>query len=209
MKNLSIVLNVVLLIAVAVLYILYFSNKSDISSGNTQSVAVGEGGDVRIAYVNSDTLLKNYQYFKDLSDRLDAKRQKLEKELQNRAQGLQNEIANFQRTAQSMTMNQARAVEEDLMKRQQNLYAYQDNLRQQLVQEEAVLNDSLYTRVSDFLKEYGKENNLEVVLTYTRGSGVLFAHDNLNITSDVLNGLNEQYKKEPKAAAKADTTAKK
>jgi outer membrane protein len=40
-----------------------------------------------------------------------------------------------------------------------------------------------------------------VVLTYTKGSGVLYASDSLDITYEVITGLNEAYKAEqPKQA---------
>ena len=60
MKSYSIALNVVLLIAVGVLYVLHFTGNSCTSAN------VGEGGsnvgkgDVKIVYINTDTLLRNY-----------------------------------------------------------------------------------------------------------------------------------------------------
>lgn len=150
-------------------------------------------GDLAIAYVNSDSLLSKYEYFKDISSELEGKRVKLETEYRNRAEGLQKEIENFQRTAQSMTINQARAREEDLMVKQQNLYQYQQSLGQQLLQEEAKLNEQLYKVVSDYLSEYSTANQYHLVLTYTKGSGVLFADNRLDITNEVIRGLNQKY----------------
>lgn len=195
MKNLSIILNVVLLIAVGVLYFLHFSNKG--AQQEEMSMDPGTNNNVvvkGIAYVNSDTLLENYQYFKDKSEELESKRQKLEAEFTNRAKGLETEIGNFQKNAQNMTMAQARAIEEDLVKKQQNLMQYQQNLQQQLAGDQAKVNNELYDKVSQYLKDYGKERNFQIVLTYTKGSGVLYANDSLNITQDVVKGLNEAYK---------------
>lgn len=194
MKQISLVLNIVLLVAVIVLYVLHFSGNAETGEGNERPSDMAYNAEpLAIAYVNSDTLLKNYDFFNDMAGGLEEKRKKLEAEFTNRAKGLETEIANFQRTAQSMTMNQARAAEEDLMKKQQNLQRYQESLSQDLMMEESKINNELYDKVATYLKDYGQKNNFQLVLTYTKGSGVLYANDSLNITQDVIEGLNESY----------------
>jgi outer membrane protein len=208
-KNLSIVLNVVLSVAVIILYILYFTGKSGISESTSADGGSVSPSELSIAYVNSDSLLTNYDFFKDLEKKFMDKREKLNKEYQNRAEGLQREISNFQSTAGNMTISQARAVEEDLRNKQQNLMMYQEQLGQQLMQEESVMNADLYDKVSDYLQEYGKNKNLQIVLTYTKGSGVLYANEGLDITKEVIVGLNDAYQLEKNGgekAAKTDST---
>ncbi len=209
-NNISIGLNVVLLIAVVVLYVLHFSADSD-SHESAESSTV-EPSNLSIAYINSDSLLKNYNFFKELEKRLIEKREKLNIEYQNRAEGLQKEFATFQSTAGNMTINQARAVEEDLRKKQQNLMMYQEQLGQQLMQEEGKMNADLYDKVSDYLHVYGSNKNLQIVLTYTKGSGVLYANEGLDITDQILAGLNEAYDVEQSGGevkAAADTLSTK
>ncbi len=203
MKNISIILNVVLLLAVAVLYYLHFSERttSEDVSGRTAGLISPTG----IAYINSDTLLKNYDFFKVAADQLEGKKDGLQAEYENRARGLETEIQSFQRNAQNMTIAQARAIEEDLVKKQQNLLRYQETLAQSLAQDEAKVNNELYDRVSEYLREYGKSHDFQLVLTYQKGSGVVYANDSLNITEEVIKGLNEAYQSENKAAA--DSTA--
>jgi outer membrane protein len=202
-KYISLGLNIVLLIAVAVLFYLHFSGQPSDPNGEG---AAGKEGELEIAYINSDSLLSNYEFFNDLAEQLDEKRRKLEAEYQNRAQGLQQEIEQFRRNVNNMTIGQGRAVEEDLMKKQQNLMQYQERLTQQLMQEEANLNERLYDKVSEFLETYGKDNNLELVLTYQKGSGVLYADDSLNITESVIEGLNTEYRSNNTTPSLNDTT---
>lgn len=210
MKHLSLVLNVVLFIAVVVLYVLHFTNKGGNVELNTASTNTAAGNEnlaaqpLTIAYINSDTLLQNYQYFKDMADQLEEKRKKMEANFTTRAKGLENEIATFQRTAQSMTINQARAAEEELMKKRENLMKYQETLSQDLMLEENKINNELYNKVSEYLNDYGKKNNYQLVLTYQKGSGVLYANDGLNITKEVIDGLNNTYKQ---TGEKRDTVA--
>ena len=194
MKNLSVILNVILLVAVAFLFYKEFAGtetKVEAIGNNTENSVSFD--DVSIAYVNSDSLLANYKLTEEIAQKLEEKQKKFEKEYQNRAEGLQSEINDFQRTAGNLTMAQGKAIEEGLMKKQQNLMRYQENLTLQLRQEEAKLNEDLYTRVSDFLKEFGKEKDLQVVLTYARGRGVLYANEGLDISKEVIEGLNKAY----------------
>lgn len=198
MKNLSLILNGILAVAVIYLYVLHFSNGGPGVAGNeSDSLSVNTTASVpKIAYVNSDTLLEYYTFFQDKRVELEEKAKELQSNYENRARGLQSEIETFQRNAGSMTINQARAVEEDLMKKQQNLAQYQQSLSAQLAQEEAKVNEELYEQVSAYLDEYGKNEDYKVVLTYTKNSGVLYADDSLDITRSVIEGLNTRYQQE-------------
>lgn len=208
MKNLSLILNVVLLVAVAILYVLHFSGpgkvESKFSSSDTSVV------NLKVAYINSDSVLKHYDYLKVNREQLEVKTKKMDQELQNRTVGLRNEITAYQRNVSGMTLGQARAAEEDLGKKQQNLQLYQQTLQQQLLQEEAKLNKELYERITGFLKEYGQEKGLQVVLKFDPGSDMLYGGESLDITDDVIKGLNQTYQAEKKGpTAKADSTATK
>ena len=204
MKNLSLVLNIILLVAVAYLFVDKFSGSVQAEenvSADQENEKIYQN--VAIAYVQSDSLLANYDYMQEIESELGSLSEKYEKEYQNRAQGLQTEINDFQRTAQNLTVAQGKALEESLMKKQQNLRIYQEDLSRKIRQREAELNNELYQSISDYLKEYGDKNNLQLVLTYSRGSDVLYANEGLEITNDVIDGLNNAYN----AASKSEETA--
>lgn len=202
MKNLSLILNIVLLVAVGVLYYLYFSaSKSPVASG-----ASSTPGDVRIAYINSDTILKYYDYHKASMEVMEAKAKRLEQDFRNRAQGLQNEFSAYQRNVNSMTLGQVKATEEDLQKKQQNLQMYQQSLNQEVMNDEAKLSKELYERITNFLKKYSQEKGLQVVLKYDPSSDLLMGSETLDISKDVIQGLNAEYKNE-KAGVKTDSTS--
>ena len=209
MKNLSLILNIVLLVAVGVLYYLHFASpKSSSPVGSTANDAVLS--DVKIAYINTDSVLKHYEYLKVNQEQLQAKGQKMQQDYQNRAQGLQNEFNAYQRSVNSMTIGQVRATEENLQKKQQNLQLYQQTLEQQMMQEQANLQKQLYDRITAFLKDYSAQKGLMVVLKYDPTSDVLYGGNALDISQDVINGLNEAYKNEKGGAqTKGDSIAKK
>ncbi len=191
MKNLLLVLNFVLIVSVGTLYYLQFFKDSP---GESESLSKSKNlSDYRIVYINADSVLANYDYFEDAQAQLEEKGKKLEAEYQNRAQGLQNEVNNYQRTVSNLTIGQAKAIEEDLVKKQQNLRLYQESLTQQLLKEENEVNKELYDQVTAYLKEYSKQNNVDLVVKYNQGSDILFASDSLDITQTVIEGLNLAY----------------
>ncbi|MCB0493404.1 MAG: OmpH family outer membrane protein [Cyclobacteriaceae bacterium] len=191
MKQASMIINVVLAVALAVLYYLHFSSKN--STATPEANATGVLGDLRIAYINADSVLTHYEYYKVNRDKLEAKSKKLDADLNSRAQGLQREITSYQNTAGSLTRGQAMALEEDLTKKQQNLRVYQERLAQELAIEENKFNKELYDRITAYLKEYGSQNGIQAVLKFDLTSDLLYAGDAIDITKDVIVGLNESY----------------
>lgn len=206
MKNISLVLNAVLFVAVAVLYYLHFSPKgSPVAEENTVN-----SSDLKIAYINSDSVLKYYEFFNVNKEKLEAKGKKLDQDFRNRAQSLQNDINAYQRNVGTMTIGQAKAVEEDLGKKQQNLQLYQRSLEQEIMTDQAKMNEELYAKITAYLKQYGEEKGLQVVFKYDPSSDVLYGGKSIDITQDVIKGLNEAFKSESiKPATKVDSTATK
>lgn len=204
MKNLSLILNIVLLVAVGVLFYLHFAPKS---TGSSASSSVNPG-DLTIAYIQTDSILKHYEFVKVNSKSLEEKGARMQQDLRNRAESLQNEFAAYQRNVNSMTLGQVKATEEDLAKKQQNFQMYQQSLQQQLAMDDGKLQQDLYERLTAYLKKYGEEKQLQVVLKYNIGSDVLYAGKTLDVTQDVITGLNAEYQAE-KAGGKtnADSTA--
>ena len=201
-------MNFVLTVSVGTLYYLQFFKDSP---GESESLSKSKNlSDYRIVYINADSVLANYDYFEDAQAQLEEKGKKLEAEYQNRAQGLQNEVNNYQRTVSNLTIGQAKAIEEDLVKKQQNLRLYQESLTQQLLKEENEVNKELYDQVTAYLKEYSKQNNVDLVVKYNQGSDILFASDSLDITQTVIEGLNLAYANpETDTDVALDTTATK
>lgn len=204
MKNLSLILNAILLVAVAVLFYFQFSG----TKATTSSPSSVDLGDAKIGYIRSDSVLQHYDYLKVNRLQLEEKTKKMEQDYRNRAIGLQNEIEAYQRNVSSMTLGQVRATEEDLGKKQQNLQMFQQSLSQQLMEEQEKLNKELYDRVTVFLKKYGEEKGLQFVLKLDQNSDVLFAGDAMDISRDVIDGLNAEYKQEKSGpAVKKDSAA--
>ncbi|AKD57808.1 OmpH family outer membrane protein [Spirosoma radiotolerans] len=191
MKNASLILNVILTIAVAVLYYLHFKDHQPEAVSTVKAPAEAKGK--AIVYVNVDSLLTKYDYFKDTQKVLESKRFQLENDLATKGRNLQNKVAFFQQRAATMTQEQGRATEASLQKEQQDILAYRERAAQNLAAEEQAKNKQLYDQIFDYLKKQNGQNKYEFVLGYTKGGGILFADQSSDQTSKILAGLNKEY----------------
>ena len=183
-------------------------------SGSTSTTAGGKQPSGRIVYVNTDTLLNKYDYYKDISKASENKRFSLENDLANKARTFQNKVAFFQQRAQQghMTQEQAQTTQMQLQQEEQNIMAYRDKSAQALAQEEAKKTEDILNKIHDYLKEFNGSDKYDMVIGYSKGGGVLYAKEDLDITKLVLEGLNKKYaedKKSGKVTVEKDSTAKK
>ena len=153
----------------------------------------------QIVYVNSDSLLENYTYFKDVRGKMESKSKKAQVDLTSKGNAFQKEVAAYQQSAQTMSADQRAATEQRLARKQQELAAFNQNASSALANESAAENEKLYEKVSEYLKGYAKKKGYKMVLTYSKANPtVLFADETLDVTKDVLSGLNDAYKGDKK-----------
>lgn len=180
--------------------------------GDAASTAPTTATASRIVYVNTDTLLTNYDYYKDVVKEFENKRFAAENELQRRSKSFQNEVALFQRQVQAggMSQEQGQTKQQQLALKEQDIMMYRDNTSSALAEEQAGKTDELISNIQDYLKKYNEDDRYDMVIGYSKGGGVLYAKEEMDITAEVLKGLNEEYaSKKNKPGAKTDSTAKK
>lgn len=172
-------------------------NKADATASKSATTAAT--GNEQIVYVNSDSLLAKYEYFKDLKSKMESKGKAAEGDLAAKTQAFQREVQQYQQQQNTLPADQRAATEQRLARKQQELQAYQQNAGAALQNEQAKEQEVLYNKVADYLKGYAKTKGYKMVLTYSKGnSAILFADESLDVTSPVLIGLNEDYKKNKK-----------
>ena len=202
MKNLSLIINGVLFVAVVVLYILFFtggkapSAMNEARKNDTSSLAMAQEG---IVYINIDTVLQNYDMYHALSNNLQDKLKTSEAQLATKQQAFQKEVSDFQYKVDRglLTRSEAEELQQQLAQKEQSLYQLQNNLQMQLAEEEQVAQRKVLNSIMvylDNLEESGAYQ-YQFVLGTTFGGNILYADENKNITGAVIKGLNEEYQK--------------
>ncbi|MEI8280518.1 MAG: OmpH family outer membrane protein [Bacteroidota bacterium] len=196
MKNLSTVLSALAFIGVVILFGMHFSGKY----GNPKAaslVASGSTVPAKIAYVNIDTLEAHYEYLKNKKEEFAKRQETMQAELQGAAEKMQNDYAELQRKAQagSLSQSEGQAAQKRLEQMQQSLETRRQALTEQLVKEQDVFNKDLQKRIDSFLTDYNKTKNYDYILSYTSSGSIMFANKQLDISQDVIKGMNELAKK--------------
>lgn len=192
MRYLSNSIQAILLIAVAFLYYLHFKKEETIPSAAgdmPKSIPATHG----IVYVNSDSLLDQYDFYKSKKKEFEDAQERIKRELKSESDKLQQEMELYQQQAIGMTDMQRMQKEEQLTMKQQQLMQKKDNMLEKLDEQQNSSSDELYNRLHEFFSKYNKERNYSFILGFQKGGGILFANDTLNITREVIDGLNKEY----------------
>ncbi len=213
MKNSASIINIILGIAVVILYILHFTQQPSTpntaetakpdSTAKKQMPAANKEEDEKktltIGYVNVDSLDAKYEFSINARQTMQNKERVLQSDLEKRASSLQNEMVNFQKTFNTMSMEQAKSREQELIQKQQALEQYRQNAGANYMKEEQDLQKKLLENISNYMKQYGEENGYDYILTYSSlASGTLYGNPEMDITEQVIEGLNKKYKEDKK-----------
>lgn len=190
----------ILAFAVIVLFVLHFSGKKDKEVENQpvqQGVLLGKPGEVKIAYVFVDSVLANYDFYKIVTDRLLSKKSSLEKELSGKGESFQKEVTDFQYKIEKklITSWDAEARQKQLTEKQQVLQNLQNDMQNTLARDEQDVTIQLHDSVLSAVNSINAKLGYNLVLSNTFGGGLLYADNYMNITKQVLDRLNETYRK--------------
>jgi len=188
-------ISVLSLIGVIVVITLFIFKGNNISN-DSSSTPIIQNGELRIAYVDTDSIMLQYEYAKDLEQGLKSYQKQLESSYEGQLRKLQTDFENYQKTGDKLTLTEQRRKEEDLMKRQQELPEVQQRMMSQLQERQVEDNKKLLNSVYAFIKDYNSKNkkfNIILSKSYV-SSSVLYADQGLDITKEIIKGLNQEYK---------------
>ena len=164
--------------------------------------------DVKIAYVEVDSIMSQYKFCKDYSLILQKKGQNIQNTLAQKQRALEQAYMNFQQKIQqnAYTREQAEQIQMSLQKQNSDLQALNQRLSGEFQVETENYNNALRDSIQHFLAVYNKDKKFGLILSKA-GDNILYADKAYDITNEVIAGLNKAYKpaapaKEEKAAAK-------
>lgn len=170
-----------------------------------QPAAAASGDGLKIAYVEVDSLMTQYTFAKDYSVTLQKKSNNARNTLNQKGNALQAAAANFQQKLNNngfQSREQAASQQAAIERQQRDLQELQARLENELASETAKFNETLRDSLQNFLKVYNKDKKYDLILAKS-GDNILIADKKLDVTQDVINGLNKRYK--PSAKPAADT----
>ena len=195
MNKIQIVINVILVAAVATLFGIVLAGKKPASA----EVAVSNPSEVMpVAYLNVDSLLANYTFAQEASEKLMTKQEDARVKMNTKLRTFQNEVADFQHKLENngfLSRERAEQAQQKLAKKEQELQELEAKLTQDIMLENQKLNVQLADSLTNYLKEFNADGRYHVILSNTAKDNVLMAAEQYDITDEVVAGLNARCKK--------------
>lgn len=205
MKSFSIALNSILIIAVGVLYYLHFSApKKSVPEVKTAvpKAPISELEKAPIAYVDLDSLNEKIAYIKEKRKELESEQKAIDNEYMNAARALNDKKNDFIRkhdNGKSITEEMATEFQTQLLQEQQTIEEKRQSATQKLTEKSYKFMDDIQKKLKNFLAQYNSNGTYKYILTTGTGLDYLvFKDSSLNITNDVISGMNEKISNESK-----------
>jgi outer membrane protein len=199
--------NVILVIAVIVLFVLQLSSKSDSAQPievkpditqevpTTSKLNTGEAPAFKVAYVNSDTVTTYYDFSKHMTSKLQASQSSAESKLKGLYSKYEKQRKDFEAQAPIMGQDELQRKAQEIGQLEQSIMQKEQELSAELAQKEAqVMTDYVY-ETDKFMQVIGKQLGYDYVMSYRVGGPMLYANPELDITAEVVELLNLEYKK--------------
>ena len=169
--------------------------------------AKAAAGDMKIAYVEVDSIMSQYKFCKEYSLILQKKGQNIQNTLAQKQQALQAAAANFQQKVQqnAYTREQAEGVNASLQKQNNDLQILNQRLSAEFQNETDQFNKALRDSIQHYLASYNKDKKYSIIFS-KQGDNLLYADKAYDITNEIVAGLNKAYK--VKATDKKDEKKK-
>ncbi len=182
-----------LIAALAVFMFCQCAQPVDNSNSSNKEAAPTTG--LKIAYVNVDSLLSNYNFYLDLAEELMRKQENYSLVLAEDTKKFEAEYEDFNKKVQNNVFSSRERAQSEQNRLQKKAQAIDEKTAQysrELDLENATNSQKVSEAIDSFLKEYNKEHGYNMIITK---SALLYSDEALDITADVIEGLNAAYEK--------------
>jgi len=148
-----------------------------------------------IAFVNIDTLENQYNLFSQKKKEMQLRQKQSEDLFNKKMDEFQNDYAAAQKSASTMTQSQLEETQQKLQQKQMEIQQLQDKLQNDFQKQLEVINKQLEDSLNSFIEDYNADKHFSYVLSYTAGGAILYGEPGLDITEEVVKGMNDRLKK--------------
>jgi len=191
MKNILLVINAILLVLVGYLYYLQFHHKKNVTVQEPVASSIDNLSEKsKVAYIDLDSLQNNYSYYQKIKEDFERKQSSANDEITAMQKKYQNRAMQLQQKASTMNQKEQESAMQEINKMQQDLQARKQAIDNELYNYNSKMKEDILTRIQNFLKQYNKDGRYSYIFSYEPGF-MFYKDSTLNITPDVIAGLNE------------------
>jgi outer membrane protein len=175
LSRIAVTLSVVSLIAVATLYYATFHSSP------------------KLVYVDSSKLLNEYKGMIDARAAYQKKASSWKANVDTLAAEVQRQIMDYEKNNSKLTANERKLTQDLIRAKQKQLYDYQHALNAQAQDEDQKVTGQVIAQINAYIKKYGESKGYRIIMAATEYGNIAYAHDEINITDEILVGLNSEY----------------
>ncbi len=195
MKKTNFILNGLMALAFGVMFAQCAGNNNASTTSAPVAGATGSSN-MKIAFVEIDSLLTKYNFWNDLSEQMIKKEENIRTTLNEKGKKLEAEAREFERKIQNngfVSRERAEQEQARLMKQQQELQELQQKLTNELAAENQKNSLELRDSINSFLKVYNQTKGYDLIISNTAFDNLLYGNPAYNITNEIVEGLNARY----------------
>ena len=165
--------------------VIKFNEVDDTFNNNSQKI--------RIAYVNSDTVSKYYKFAQKIQSTLLAKRNEAERQIRTKYSSYEDLVKDFEKAAPIMGEREKMEKAQKIRLLEQEIMQVEQQLSEQVSRDELQVTQSYIIKTDEYMQIIGQSLGFDYVLSYRIGGPMLYANPNLDITSKIIDLLNQSY----------------
>ena len=191
------ILYLILFFLIAGLYFLHFYNSKatkNISAVEKELIIhpLNEGS-LNIAFVNSDTVSKYYEFAKKIQKTLTIKRSEAEGQIKSKYFAYENLVQEFEKASPIMGDREKMEKAQKIKLLEQEIIQVEQQLSEKVSKQELELTQSYIVKTNEYMQEIGKTLGYDYVMSYRVGGAMLYANERHDITTEIIKMLNERY----------------
>ena len=195
MKKIKFILNGFMALAFGLMFAQCAGNNNAASVSAPAAGAAG-ASNMKIAFVEIDSLLTKYNFWNDLTEQMIKKEENIRTTLNEKGKKLEKEAAEFQRKYENngfVSPERAQQEYQRIQKQQQDLQELQQKLTNELAAENQKNSLELRDSINSFLKVYNQTKGYDLIISNTAFDNLLYGNPAYNITNEIVEGLNARY----------------
>nr|WP_246849104.1 OmpH family outer membrane protein [Aquimarina sp. U1-2] len=147
----------------------------------------------RIAVVNAQVVLEKYDGFKEAQDLYETETKEMNEIFEKQKKLYESKSNELKIISERLSNNERKVKEGELEILKAKIVQLGKSIEEKAKTKEEDLLQGVYNKVNDFVERYAKANDLDLIEGTTASGNIMYASDAINITNDIINGLNKEY----------------
>lgn len=147
----------------------------------------------KIGYVKNGELINGFKGMKEAKEIFDEKKTKWDMQLKSMESNYTSEVQKFYEDSATLSVSEIIERKVKIKSLEQEVYQFVNKMNQSNTEEDKKLTEGILNQINSFVSDYGKKNEYKIIFGTTSSGNLMYAEDNMDITEEILNVMNQNY----------------